>query len=201
MSAVLLKLDSYMRGLVRIAAIVATSVLLAGSLATPTRAQCVDRDERAPPAAISAFVSDPLTFLRVSKNDRAKLSGRLTGLLVTDIAALDPVRDMLREASQDDRIAIGIGLHRAQERCIGTKPDMARRIGDFVAKLHDSSVLKGYYADKDALEAPSPDPSAANSNAANSSNAPAGSNSSTGLMSGEWKTELADPFKSLPLPE
>ncbi len=131
-------------------------------------------------------------LLRLSKNDRDKLSGRLTGLLVTDIAALAPVRDMLREASQADRIAIGAGLHRAEERCIATKPDIARRISDFVTKLHDGSVLKGYLADQDAAMAPAP--SAANS-------VPAGSSSNAGLMSGEWKTELADPFKPVPLPE
>jgi hypothetical protein len=199
MSAILIKLDGLLRGpfpASRIAAAIA--VALFATLARPAGAQCVDRSERAPPTAVSAFVSDPSVLLRLSKNDRDKLSGRLTGLLVTDIAALDSVRNMLREASQADRIAIGIGLHRAQERCIPTKPDVARRISDFVAKLHDGSVLKGYFGDQDAEMAPTPGistPSTANNNV------PAGSNSSAGLMTGEWKTELADPFKPVPLPE
>ena len=128
--------------------------------------------------------------------DRDKLSGRLTGLLVTDIAALDPVRDMLREASQADRIAIGVGLHRAEERCVATKPDVARKISEFVAKLHDGSVLKGYFADQDTAIAPAPPPAPSTAN-----NLPAGSSPGAGLMSGEWKTELADPFKPVPLPE
>jgi hypothetical protein len=157
----------------------------------------VDRSERAPPATVSAFVSDPSALLRLSKNDRDKLSGRLTGLLVTDIAALDSVRGMLREASQADRIAIGVGLHRAEERCVATKPDVARRISEFVNKLHDGAVLKGYFGDLDAAAAPVPGSSAPP--AAN--NLPAGSSPNTGLMSGEWKTELADPFKPVPLPE
>ncbi|MCS3727613.1 hypothetical protein [Bradyrhizobium betae] len=198
MSAILLKLDTLLRGSFRASRINAiVSGVLAASLAVPASAQCVDRSERAPSAAVSAFVSDPSVLLRLSKNDRDKLSGRLTGLLVTDIAALEPVRDMLREASQADRIAIGAGLHRAEERCIATKPDVARRISDFVTKLHDGSVLKGYLADQDAAMAPapgSPAPSTANS-------VPAGSSSNAGLMSGEWKTELADPFKPVPLPE
>ncbi|XUJ32743.1 hypothetical protein ACQ5SK_30950 [Bradyrhizobium japonicum] len=116
---------------------------------------------------------------------------------MTDIAALDPVRDMLREASQADRVAIGAGLHRAEERCISTKPDVARRISEFVAKLHDGSVLKGYLTDQDAAAAPVPGSPAP----ATASNAPAGPGASAGLMSGEWKTELADPFKPVPLPE
>lgn len=197
MSAILLKLDSLLRGRLRASPIAAIAVALSATLATPARAQCVDRAERAPSAAISAFVSDPSVLLRQSKNDRDKLSGRLTGLLVTDIAALEPVRDMLREASQADRIAIGAGLHRAEERCVASKPDVARRISEFVAKLHDGSVLKGYLADQDVAAAPipgSPAPTAAN-------NVPAGSGASAGLMSGEWKTELADPFKPVPLPE
>ncbi|MHC2519980.1 hypothetical protein [Bradyrhizobium diazoefficiens] len=106
MSAILLKLDSLLRGPLR-ASPIAVAVALFAAFATPAHAQCVDRGERAPSAAISAFVSDPSVLLRQSKNDRDKLSGRLTGLLVTDIAALEPVRDMLREASQADRIAIG----------------------------------------------------------------------------------------------
>ncbi|OKO86811.1 hypothetical protein AC630_01805 [Bradyrhizobium sp. AS23.2] len=198
MSAILIKLDSLLRVPLpasRIAA--AVVVALFATLATPARAQCVDRSERAPPAAVSAFVSDPSVLLRLSKNDRDKLSGRLTGLLVTDIAALDSVRNMLRGASQADRIAIGIGLHRAEERCIPTKPDVARRIGDFVAKLHDGSVLKGYFADQDAEMAPIPGSSAPST----ANNVPAGSSSNAGLMTGEWKTELADPFKPVPLPE
>ncbi|MFK4620144.1 hypothetical protein ABIF50_003450 [Bradyrhizobium diazoefficiens] len=196
MSAILLKLDSLLRGPLR-ASPIAVAVALFAAFATPAHAQCVDRGERAPSAAISAFVSDPSVLLRQSKNDRDKLSGRLTGLLVTDIAALEPVRDMLREASQADRIAIGAGLHRAEERCVATKPDVARRISEFVAKLHDGSVLKGYFADQDTAVAPasgSPAPSTAN-------NQPAGSSQGAGLMSGEWKTELADPFKPVPLPK
>ncbi|MCP3397413.1 MULTISPECIES: hypothetical protein [unclassified Bradyrhizobium] len=170
---------------------------LSATLATPARAQCVDRAERAPPGAVSAFISDPSVILRLSKNDRDKLTGRLTGVLVTDIAALDSVRDMLREASQADRIAIGIGLHRAEDRCVSTKPDVARRISEFVNKLHDGAVLKGYYADQDAAMAPAPGSPAPPT----ATNLPAGPSSSAGLMSGEWKTDVADPFKPVPLPE
>ncbi|MHC2818167.1 hypothetical protein N2603_34750 [Bradyrhizobium huanghuaihaiense] len=195
MSAILLKLDSLLRGHAvasRIAA--ALVVALCASFATPVRAQCVDRAERAPPAAVSAFIADPTVILRSSKNDRDKLTGRLTGVLVTDIAALDSVRAMLREASQADRIAIGAGLHRAEDRCVSTKPDVARRISEFVAKLHDGAVLKGYFGDQDAAAAPAPGSPAPPA-------VPASSSSSAGLMSGEWKTELADPFKPVPLPE
>ncbi|MDA9400859.1 hypothetical protein [Bradyrhizobium sp. CCBAU 45389] len=195
MSAILLKLDSLLRGHAAASRIAAAVVVaLYATFAAPARAQCVDRTERAPPAAVSAFIADPTVILRSSKNDRDKLTGRLTGVLVTDIAALDSVREMLREASQADRIAIGAGLHRAEDRCVSTKPDVARRISEFVAKLHDGAVLKGYFGDLDAAAAPapgSPTPPAV----------PTGASSSAGLMSGEWKTELADPFKPVPLPE
>jgi hypothetical protein len=198
MSAMLLKLDNLLRGPLRTSRIaMVVAVALSATFATPARAQCVDRAERAPPGAVSAFILDPSVILRLSKNDRDKLTGRLTGLLVTDIAALDSVRDMLREASQADRIAIGVGLHRAEGRCVSTKPDVARRISEFVDKLHDGAVLKGYYADQDTAMAPAPGipaPPTAN-------NLPAGPSSSAGLMTGEWRTELADPFKPVPLPE
>ncbi|MBR0842770.1 hypothetical protein JQ607_21420 [Bradyrhizobium liaoningense] len=198
MSAILLKLDSLLRGgAVATWIAAAIVVVLSATLDTPAQAQCVDRGERAPQAAVNAFVSDPSVLLRQSKNDRDKLSGRLAGLLVTDIAALDPVRDMLREASQADRVAIGSGLHRAEERCVATKPDVARRISEFVTKLHDGSVLKGYFQDQDAAMAPVP----GNAAPPTTTNLPAGSSASAGLMSGEWKTELADPFKPVPLPE
>ncbi|WP_439373643.1 hypothetical protein [Bradyrhizobium sp. DASA03120] len=194
MSAILLKLDSLLRGHAaspRIAAAV-----LVALAATPARAQCVDRTERAPQAAITAFVADPAALLRQTKNDRDKLSGRLAGLVVTDVAALEPVRNMLREASQADRIAIGTALHRAEERCVASKPDVARRISEFVTKLHDGAVLKGYFQDQDAGIAP-----ASGSPAPSTANMPAATGAASGLMSGEWKTELADPFKPVPLPD
>ncbi|MBR0822049.1 hypothetical protein [Bradyrhizobium liaoningense] len=198
MSAILLKLDNLLRGPLGAArTVMVVAIALSAMLAMPARAQCVDRSERAPSSAVSAFIADPSVLLRLSKNDRDKLTGRVTGVLVTDIAALDAVRDMLREASQADRIAIGAGLHRAEDRCVSTKPDVAHRISEFVNKLHDGAVLKGYFADQDAAKAPapgSPTPPAAN-------NLPAGSSASAGLMSGEWKTDVADPFKPVPLPE
>ncbi|MCK1384504.1 hypothetical protein IVB31_09545 [Bradyrhizobium sp. 21] len=179
------KLIEASRGwIVRIAASVA---MLCGP-AGVAHAQCVERSERAPQIALDAFVSEPSALLNQLRNEKEKLSGRLQGYLVSDITVLKSVQSLTRAATQADRASIGTALHRAEIRCRASKPENARKISDFVAKLHDSAVLAGYSSEPD--DVPPPPPTTANMSK------PGG-----GLMSGEYKTDLADPFASMPLPE
>jgi hypothetical protein len=73
-------------------------------------------------------------------------------------------------------------------QCVAFKPEAARKINDFVRKLGDTAVMSGYSSEPDNYATAPPRPA----NAAGSG---------AGLLSGEWKTEIADPFESMPLPQ
>jgi hypothetical protein len=156
-------------------------------IAKPCQAQCVALAERVPPLAVQSFTREPASLLEQLRNEKEKLAGRLTGYLVTDPTLLPSVEKMVRQASDNDRVAIGAGLYRAETRCLPTKPEASRKINDFVRKLGDRAVLTGYAAEaEEPAEAPP------------QTGKPATSGS--GLMTGEWSTEIADPFASVPLP-
>jgi hypothetical protein len=150
-------------------------------------AQCVEMSERVSPIARETFAAQPASLLQELRNQKEKLTGRLAGLLATDPALLASVRRLINDATTADRPAIGAALRRAEWRCLASRPEAARKISDFVRKLGDASVLSGYAAEDDDTIAAAP------------SGKPA--NSAAGLMTGEWKTELADPFASPPLPQ
>jgi hypothetical protein len=170
--------------------LIVTAVTMSCAAASIADAQCVERSERAPKIALDAFVAEPSTLLVQLRSEKDKLSGRLQGYLVSDISVLRSVQGLTRAATQADRASIGAALHRAEIRCRSSKPEFAQKISDFVAKLHDSAVLAGYSAEPDDGSPPPPPTTA---------NLPA--RSGAGLMSGEFKTELADPFAKMPLPE
>ncbi len=152
-------------------------------------AQCVERSERVAQIAIDAFIAEPSSLLNQLRNEKEKLSGRLQGYLLTDVSVLKSVQSLTRAATQADRASIGTALHRAEVRCRASKPEIAQKISDFVSRMHDSAVLAGYSSEPDDV----PPPSATTANMLPRPGA--------GLMSGEYKTDLADPFASMPLPE
>lgn len=156
-------------------------------IAAPCHAQCVALAERVPPLAVQAFVAAPGSLLQQLRNDKEKLAGRLTGYLVTDPSLLPSVAKLVNDSSDRDRVAIGAGLYRAEFRCLPTKPEASRKINDFVRKLGDRAVLIGYSAE------------AEQGAAAPTQNGKPG-NASSGLLTGEWNTEIADPFAKIPLP-
>jgi len=169
-------------------AAVAIGFAVAGLSATPSRAQCVELSERAPQIAVQAFVTEPGSLLHQLRNNREKLKGRLTAYLITDPGVLPSVRDLIKAAQTVDRPAIGEALRLAELRCIASQPEAARKIREFVRKLNDLTVLAGY-----------------SSAAADEPNAPAprarSPGPSTGLMSGEFGTDLKDPFAPIPVPQ
>lgn len=164
-----------------------TSLIVVGI--SECQAQCVDSSERVLPNVIQTFATDPASLLDQLRNDKEKLSGRLTAYIATDISTLTAVRKLVSLATDADRTAIGISLHRAEERCLIMKPEAARKIQEFVGKLGDNAVLSGYATeiDEPAVVAASPPPKSAGSN--------------TDLLTGEWKTEIMDPFAPVPLPQ
>jgi hypothetical protein len=188
MSEITVKPDNFVPTRWRLAAI-AIALVVSGAMTGTSRAQCVERSERVPQIVLDAFAAEPASLLRQLRSEKEKLSGRLSGYLVTDISALRSVPALVRNATQADRAAIGAALRQAEMRCRASKPDAARKIGDFVGKSSDSAVRSGYSAEPDDPPPPL------------MARAPANSRSSAGLMSGEWKTDVADPFAPMPLPQ
>jgi hypothetical protein len=161
-------------------------------------AQCVELTDRTPVATMQLFTSDPSALLYVLRNDKDKLTARLTGILVTDPTVLPSVAALARKAPTAIRPAIGTALRQAELRCIALQPEAARKINDFVRNLADRSVTAGYVA---VTEEPSTEPTVGDNNDKSITKPPRAPAKSNPLMTGEWNTELADPFESVPLPE
>ncbi|MDA9522850.1 hypothetical protein XI06_21860 [Bradyrhizobium sp. CCBAU 11434] len=179
----------------------ASTLLIAACFANPCDAQCVDLADRVPTAALQGFQVEPASLMREVRNDRSKLTGRLTAYIATDISILPAVRDFVSLSANEDRNAIGAALRRAQLICLTRKPETAQKISNFVQKLADSAVSSGYASELEAVEFSSS--SVASQPAGDArppSNDKPAAKAST-LMTGEWQTDIADPFAPAPLPQ
>ena len=159
-----------------------------------SHAQCVPFSERAPAAQLELFSSDPSSLLQIVRNDNDKLTSNVASYLNSDPTLLPAVRRLIADSTSVSKRAIGAGLRRAEMQCTAPQPQVARKIRDFVRNLGDMTISAGYVA-----EAEQPDPPSASIQ--QPAPMPAKSNSSNKLFSGEWNTELADPFASMPLPQ
>ncbi|QPF88086.1 hypothetical protein IC762_12895 [Bradyrhizobium genosp. L] len=157
--------------------------------AAPCRAQCVDFSERAKKLDMDTFSKSPIILLESMHNDADKLKTQLAAYLVTNPDLLTPVRTLIAEASSNERSAIGAALRIAEMRCTVTKPSVAQKISTFAQRIDDMAVAKGYYtAGEDQTATPAKD---------DKKKAPAGD----GLLEGQWRTQIADPFKPIAIPQ
>ena len=177
------------------------ALLIAVCAAGRCEAQCVEQSDRVPVTVVQAFQSEPASLLRDVRTDRSKLTGRLAAYLVTDISILPSVRDLISESSNVERAAIGMALRRAQLICVPRKPKTAQKISQFVQKLADSAVSSGYSAELESVEF---DPNSVAGQTTGSAQTPSAkkpSGAASSLMTGEWSTEISDPFIPAPLPQ
>jgi hypothetical protein len=154
-------------------------------------AQCVEFSERAPQADLDAFVKSPSSLLERLRNDKEKLRGRLSTYIATNISVLPAVQTLISASASSDRSAIGGALRLAEARCTTKNRDAARKIKDFTQRVGDLAVQSGYSA------AGEDDTRAQLQSKDNGSSQPSRGG---GLLEGEWKTKLADPFKPVPIP-
>lgn len=153
-------------------------------------------DDRAPLIAREMFAADPPSLLRTLRNENDKIEARLANYLTTDSGLLPSVRKLVAEAPTTNKRAIGAALRKAALQCMAPQrmepqPEAARRIIDFVRNLGDNAVLAGYVAiTEESAGAPYTVGKPVKRQARGDK-----------LFSGEWKTELADPFASMPLPQ
>ncbi len=164
---------------------------LTGLTARAASAQCVEFSDRATQSDLDTFVKSPASLLERLRNDKEKLKYQLATYIATDPQILSSVRTLAVEATSTDRSAIGAALRLAEARCTSTKPNAARKIRDFVQRLGDQTVLAGYTVAGEDQGTPQPEFRARDKRQPDRSG---------GLLEGEWKTELADPFKPLPIP-
>jgi len=172
-------------------AVILAGVALTGTTICPVHAQCVESSDRAPRADLDAFTKAPSSLLERLRNNKEKRKFRLASYVATDPAVLPSVETLITEATSSDRTAIGAALRLAEARCTSTKRDAARKIREFVQRVADLTVIAGYSAageDEAAVQSP-----AQRRDGKQPSRG-------AGLLEGEWKTKLADPFKPLPIP-
>jgi len=165
-------------------------VALSAASASTCHAQCVEMSDRASRADIDTFTKAPSSLFERLRNNKEKLKYLLASYVATDPTILPSVQTLITEATSSDRTAIGAALRLAEARCTSTKREAARKIRDFVQRAGDLTVIAGYSAageDGPAVQLP----------ARNQDGKPGGG---AGLLEGEWKTKIADPFKPLPIP-
>lgn len=145
---------------------------------------------------MDTFSKTPIFLLESVYNDTDKLKNRLAAYLVTNPDLLASVRTLIAKATSDERSAIGSALRIAEMRCSVTKPNAARKIATFAQRIDDRSVTKGYTTageDQSPLAAKRPDDPRKQTDGKKAA-------VGDGLLSGQWKTQIADPFEPIPLP-
>jgi hypothetical protein len=167
------------------------SLALSGASACSCHAQCVEFSDRAPRADLDTFTKAPSSLFERLRNNKEKLKYVLATYVATDPTVLPSVQTLITEASSSDRTVIGAALRLAEARCTSTKRDAARKIREFVQRVGDLTVTAGYTAageDETGVQLPTRDQDAKQPSRG------------AGLLEGEWKTKIADPFKPLPIP-
>lgn len=175
----------------RILALILMGVALAGADVSPCLAQCVEFSDRAPRADLETFTKSPSFLLERLRNDKGRLKYLLASYVATDPTVLSAVQTLITEANSSERTAIGAALRLAEARCTSTKREAARKIREFVQRVGDLTVTAGYSAAGEDETAVQPPPR--NGDGKQLSRG-------AGLLEGEWKTKIADPFKPLPIP-
>ena len=160
----------------------------------------MDQSERVPATILKVFQTEPASLLHdpTVRGDSSKLTGRLAAYIVSDLTLLTAVRDLVSESANAERSSIGMALRRAQLICMSRKPENAQKISQFVQKLADSAVSAGYSAELEAVEF---NPNSVVSGGAAGSPTSKPSGSANSLMTGEWSTDVGDPFAPAPLPQ
>lgn len=154
---------------------------------------CLPILERAPSLEVKLFADDTSRVLRYALSDDDKLESKITNYLATDPELLSLMRDLILQVPPSRRYTIGRGIGRAALHCVAVDPGLARKFFTSISALRDSDVLAGY-----ASVGSSNDTQLGTIGKAGGS---AGSGGGSSLFTGEFGTELADPFSEAPLPQ
>lgn len=152
---------------------------------------CLPLLERAPPLELALFTQDTSRVLDYAQRDDSKLEDKVTMYLASDPELVTAaIKELLIKAPAPRHYAIGRGIGRAALHCGAIEPAYTRKITTFVGTLRDSDVLAGYT---------SVDTSNGVQLGAIGKTGSAGTGAGA-LFSGEFGTELANPFTEIPLP-
>lgn len=175
--------------------VLATRVLalaIAIGLSGPARASeasCVAVGSRNPRAEIDQFKREPARYLTYLRGDSDKIKGFISSFVASDPGVLEPLRRFIAQANANERLATGVGLANAAERCARTQPAVSGEIAQYVRKLDDANLSAGFLSLSPQTKTYLP--SASRSRAAQG----------TRLIEGEHGDKLADPFAPIPLPD
>jgi len=143
------------------------------------------------------FKVDPGSTLNSVRNDNSRIASRIAGYIATDPKLLDKVRKLLADVPSVIKPAIGAGLRRAEMQCTSAQmPRAAKDIETYVRNLGDHAVTAGYVAETEQPEFDPSNPSSGKS----TTGATQRNGDASNLLSGEWNTEIADPFAAVPIP-
>ena len=171
--------------------ILAASVTQLTSLGPASATSCLPLLQRAPPLELELFTQNPSRVLSYALSDDGKLEDKVTVYLSTNPEVTTAIRELLIKTPSSRHYAIGKALGRAALHCGAIEPVYTRKIFTFVSTLRDSDVLAGYS---------SVEPSNGVQLGTTGKAPPAGAGGAA-LITGEFGTELANPFSEPPLPQ
>jgi len=152
---------------------------------------CLPLLQRAPPLELELFTQNPSRVLSYALSDDAKLEDKVTVYLSTNPEVTTAIKELLIKTPSSRHYAIGKALGRAALHCGAIEPAYTRKIFTFVSTLRNSDVLAGFT---------SIEPSSGAQLGTIGKVPPAGAGG-TALITGEFGTELANPFSDPPLPQ
>ena len=185
---------------------IGSALAIALNLALPhpaSAASCLPLLERTPSLELQLFAEDTSNVLHYALSDDDKLESKVTNYLATDPELLSVMRDLILQVPSSRRYALGRALGRAALHC-SVDPALARKFSAYVAVLRDANVMAGYTSATplNGVQLGTIGQSGPNGFqfGTNAQAAPNGAGQ-TSFFTGEFGTELADPFKLAPLPQ
>jgi hypothetical protein len=125
-----------------VAAIIALTITGFAGAAHATA--CYDGNQALTPAAISAFTSNPGDVLGKSPEGGGALVAEIRDLAASDSATLPVIMDLLKNANDDQKRAIGSGLAQAARVCVPKDPGYANQIQQAIADTKDPVLVLAY---------------------------------------------------------
>ena len=122
--------------------ILAVAISFGALMSVPAMAQRVG----ASPQAVTTFLSNPSDLMTRSPNGGAEMVSAIRDLVTADPATLQPVLNLLANATKEQKTAIGSALAQAAKIVVRTNPALATEIQQAILNTRDQDVVLAFAA-------------------------------------------------------
>lgn len=125
---------------------VAVVGLVMGWSASAFAATCYNANQQLPSSSVSAFTGNPGSVLSSAPNGGGAMISQIRDLAATDSSTLPVILGLLKDATDDQKKAIGAGLAQAARICVPKDQAYANNIQQAIADSKDSVLVLAYAA-------------------------------------------------------